>query len=74
MRDILVTLMILGSLPFILRNSVNGIFVRCWMRFMYPHRLCWGFARNFQFAQIVAITVLISVFISKEPKQMLFSA
>ena len=69
MRDIFVTLVILGSLPFILQRPFVGILVWCWLGFMNPHRLCWGFARDFQFAQIVAITTLVSIFISREPKQ-----
>ena len=69
MRDIFVTLIILGSLPFILQRPFFGILVWCWLGFMNPHRLCWGFAKDLQFAQIVAITTLISIFISKEPKE-----
>jgi len=69
MRDIFVTLIILGSLPFILRRPFVGVLVWCWLGFMNPHRLCWGFARDFQFAQIVAITTLASILLNKEPKQ-----
>jgi probable O-glycosylation ligase (exosortase A-associated) len=36
---------------------------------MNPHMLCWGFARGFPFAQIVAITTLLSLLFSQEPKQ-----
>nr|QNO45283.1 hypothetical protein GHMBFEBI_00017 [Methanosarcinales archaeon ANME-2c ERB4] len=69
MRDIFVTLVIFGSLPFILQRPFVGILVWCWLGFMNPHMLCWGFARGFPFAQIVAITTLASILLNKEPKQ-----
>jgi probable O-glycosylation ligase (exosortase A-associated) len=37
---------------------------------MNPHRLAYGFAQTMPFAQIVAITTLLGVLLSKEPKQM----
>ncbi len=37
---------------------------------MNPHKLAWGFAASMPFAYIVAITTLISVLTSKEPKHM----
>jgi probable O-glycosylation ligase (exosortase A-associated) len=36
---------------------------------MNPHRLTWGFAYDFPFAQVVAVTTLLAVVISKESKQ-----
>jgi len=36
---------------------------------MNPHRLTYGFAFSFPFAQIIAIVTLISLFKSKEPKR-----
>ena len=69
MRDIFVTLVIFGSLPFILQRPFVGILVWCWLGFMNPHMLCWSFARGFPFAQIVAITILASILLNKEPKQ-----
>ena len=69
MRDIFVTLIIFGSLPFILQRPFVGVLVWCWLGFMNPHILCWGFARGFPFAQIVAITTLASILLNKEPKQ-----
>lgn len=69
MRDISVTLVILGSLPFILRRPYIGVLMWAWIGYMNPHRLCWGFAYNFPFAEIVAGVTLISIMISKEPKK-----
>ncbi|MAT52320.1 MAG: putative O-glycosylation ligase, exosortase A system-associated [Porticoccaceae bacterium] len=68
MRDILVTLLVFGSLPFILMRPYVGVLVWSWLSYMNPHRLTWGFAYDMPFAQIVAVTLLISVFINKDKK------
>src|SRR5687768_15906986 len=61
MRDIAVTLLVLGSLPFILKRPWLGVLVWVWLGVMNPHRLSWGFAYNFPFAQIVAIATLLAL-------------
>ena len=73
MRDILVTLTIFGSLPFILWKPFYGLLVWTWLAFMNPHRMSWGFATTMPFALIVAITTLFSILISKEPKKIPWS-
>lgn len=66
MRDILVTALVFGAIPFILMRPHIGILVWSWLGYMSPHRLTWGFAYAMPFAQIVAIAVLISAFINKK--------
>lgn len=66
MRDILVTLLVFGSLPLILWRPYIGILVWSWLSYMNPHRLAWGFAYSMPFAQIVAITLLFAVVIGRE--------
>ncbi|MGH8596594.1 MAG: putative O-glycosylation ligase, exosortase A system-associated, partial [Gammaproteobacteria bacterium] len=68
-RDLIVTAIAFGSLPYILRRPHIGILVFAWLSYMNPHRLCWGFAYDFPFALIVAVTTLVSLLISKEPKR-----
>lgn len=68
MRDILLTLIVFGSLPFILKYSYVGIYVWSWLSYMNPHRLTWGFAFYMPFAQIVAVTLLFAILMSKEKK------
>ena len=70
MRDIAVTLAVFGSLPFILRRPWLGIIVWTWLGFMNPHRLACGFSTTMPFAQIVAITTLVAMLVSREPKKM----
>ncbi|MEZ5504068.1 MAG: DUF5935 domain-containing protein [Halioglobus sp.] len=61
MRDIVLTIVVFGSLPFIFRRPYFGVLVWSWLSYMNPHKLCWGFAQYMPFAQIVAITLLASL-------------
>ncbi|MDH3637494.1 MAG: putative O-glycosylation ligase, exosortase A system-associated [Gammaproteobacteria bacterium] len=69
MRDLIVTLAVLGSLPFILLRPYVGVLVWSWLGYMNPHRFTWGFAYNFPFSQIVALTTIVAVVLSTDPKR-----
>ncbi|MDZ7782429.1 MAG: putative O-glycosylation ligase, exosortase A system-associated [Halioglobus sp.] len=73
MRDIIITVMVFGLLPFILRNAWYGVLVWSWLSYMNPHRLAWGFAYTMPFAQIVAIVLLASLIFNKESKKLPFN-
>jgi len=68
MRDLFVTAIVLGSLPFILKRTYIGVLMWSWLAYMNPHRISWGFARDFPFAYTVAIVTLISLLFNKEKK------
>lgn len=68
MRDILITLLIFGSIPFILRRPHIGVLVWSWIGYMNPHRLAFGFAYNFPFALIIGLVTVISMVFSKETR------
>jgi probable O-glycosylation ligase (exosortase A-associated) len=68
MRDIAVTLIILGSIPFILRRPWVGVLMWTWVGIMNPHRLTWGFAYSMPFAMIIGLATLIALIFSKEKK------
>ena len=70
MRDILITVMVFGILPFILRYPWYGVLAWSWLSYMNPHRLAWGFAYNMPFAQIVAMVLLVSLLLSREKKSL----
>jgi len=44
MRDILLTLIVFGSLPVILVRPFVGLLVFAWLGYMNPQKLSWGFA------------------------------
>ncbi len=70
MRDVVVLLIVLGATPFILGRAWIGILVWSWLSYMNPHRLTWGFAYSFPFAQFVAIVTIIALFFDKTPKRL----
>lgn len=74
MRDLIITLVIFGSIPFILMRPSIGVLVWSWLGYMNPHRLTWGFAYNFPFSQVVAVSLILGLFFSKEPKRVPFNA
>jgi probable O-glycosylation ligase (exosortase A-associated) len=61
-------MVVFGSLPFILARPHIGILVWSWIGYMNPHRLTWGFAYSFPFAQVIAIVTIIAVIFSKDRK------
>lgn len=60
----------MGSLVFILRQPHIGIYVWSWLGYMNPHRLAYGFAVDFPFAQIVALVTIAAMFIKNVPKKL----
>ena len=43
MRDLLIVLIVFGSLPLILVRPQIGILMWFWLGMMNPHRLAWGY-------------------------------
>lgn len=73
MRDIFVTAVIFGLLPFVFKRPWVGILLWSWLGYMNPHRLAWGFAYDFPFAMIVGVVTMVSFMASKEKKDMLWT-
>lgn len=69
MRDIALTLIFFSFLIFVFTRPYVGIYIWTWLGLMNPHRLTYGFAFSFPFAQIAAIATLIALIASKEPKR-----
>lgn len=72
MRDLLVTFLVMGSLPFILKRPYIGILVWSWLAYMNPHRLTWGFAYTMPFSFIVAAVLMVAVFMDRSKKSIPF--
>ena len=70
MRDLLVTAMVFGVLPFIFKRPWIGILLWSWLGYMNPHRQTWGFAYDFPFAIITAIVTITAFVFSNEKKDM----
>ncbi|MET0266185.1 MAG: putative O-glycosylation ligase, exosortase A system-associated [Duganella sp.] len=70
MRDLLVTLIVFASLPFILRNPVTGVLMWIWISVMNPHTQGWGYATTFPFAFIIAVATVFSLAVSQQAKKL----
>lgn len=70
MRDLFVTGIIFGLLPFIFKRPWLGILVWSWLGYMNPHRQAWGFAYDFPFAMIVGIVTILAFLFSSAKKEM----
>ncbi len=70
MRDVIVTLAILSSLPYIWLKPHIGIYMWSMISYLNPHRLTWGFAYNFPFAAIIAGMTIVSLLCTKEKKSL----
>jgi probable O-glycosylation ligase (exosortase A-associated) len=60
-RDIVLTLLVAGILPFTLKKPHYGLLLWIWLGIMNPHRLTYGFAYNLPFAQISAIFFFLGI-------------
>ena len=70
MRDLFVTGVIFGLLPFVFKRPWLGILLWSWLGYMNPHRLAWGFAYNLPFSMIVGLVTITAFMMSKEKKDM----
>jgi probable O-glycosylation ligase (exosortase A-associated) len=70
MRDIIVTLLVFGSLPFIFKRPFYGAVLWIWISVMNPHTQSWGFAQSMPFAAIIAGTTVLAMM--ARPKDLYF--
>ncbi|MBF0110229.1 MAG: putative O-glycosylation ligase, exosortase A system-associated [Magnetococcales bacterium] len=69
MRDLLLTLIVFGSLPLIFVRPHYGVYMWAWLTYMTPHRLAWGFAYDFRFNYFVALVTILAMFRSGEVRK-----
>lgn len=73
MRDILITAIVFGAIPFILKRPWVGILLWSWISYMNPHRLAYGFAYDFPYAFIIAIVTILAFLFSRERKEFIWT-
>ena len=66
MRDILLTLIVFGFIPFIFIRPFVGALVLTWLGFMSPHGLTFGFAQELPFSKVISVVTLIALFMYKD--------
>jgi probable O-glycosylation ligase (exosortase A-associated) len=69
-RDVVLTAFIFVMLPMVLAKPHVGILLWTWIGLMNPHKMTWGFAFHFPFAQIVGLVTILAIVLSREPKQL----
>ncbi|MBF0187388.1 MAG: putative O-glycosylation ligase, exosortase A system-associated [Magnetococcales bacterium] len=68
MRDLVLTLFILGMMPLAFYNPRVGLLLWAWVGYMNPHRLTWGFAYNYRFVYFIAIITLAGMLFSPKAR------
>ena len=74
MRDVFILLVVFSTIPLIFLRPHVGILAWCWISYMNPHRLTWGFAYEFPVAMAVGVATLGAWMLSKEPKKFQINA
>lgn len=69
MRDLFVAIVVFGLLPMALRRPQVGIYLWAWIGYHNPHRLAFGWARDFSWAMVIALVTFVGMLFSKEPKR-----
>src|SRR5437764_1306014 len=69
MRDLVVILLVFGSVPFTLVRPQIGILMWFWLGLMNPHRLSWDYAQQSRVALVVGAATLIAWLVSSERKR-----
>jgi probable O-glycosylation ligase (exosortase A-associated) len=73
MRDLIVLLLMLLSIPFTFKRPVVGVLTYAFFSLMNPHRITYGFAGSFPFVMIIAAVTLLATLASKEQKKVPFT-
>jgi probable O-glycosylation ligase (exosortase A-associated) len=68
MRDFLIVVAVLGSVPLTLVRPQVGVLMWYWLSLMNPHRLSWGYAYSMRVALIVAVATCLGWVFSRERK------
>ena len=74
MRDILLLGFIVLLCLSMFKKPFYGVLAWCWVSYMLPHKLTWGFMNHFPVAQVVAISFVVSLLFYKESKKIAWTA
>jgi probable O-glycosylation ligase (exosortase A-associated) len=68
MRDVVLTVLIIGLLPVCFSRPWIGVLAWYWFGLMNPHMFTWGFARTMQFAMLIAVATLAGILFARDRK------
>lgn len=66
MRDLALLGIVLGAMPFALRQTWIAVLLWTWISVMNPHKLAFGFAYNAPFAAMAAGAAMVSILFSRD--------
>ena len=66
MRDLLVSLLVLGSLPLAFKKPLVGLLMFSMLAYMRLQDLSWGFAKDERWSMYVAVTMLAGWLVARE--------
>src|SRR6266478_195102 len=72
-RYVVLTLAFVGLLPVCVARPWIGVLVWCWLGFMNPHRLTWGFSAQLPFAFMAGIATLVGLVFTNERKPFIWN-
>jgi putative inorganic carbon (HCO3(-)) transporter len=71
-RDLIVTVIILGAMPVCFVSPYFGILMWYWVTYFNPHRFTWGYAYNLPVAMLIALPTLVgTLFVKKTMRALL---
>lgn len=70
MRDIILILFVVSSVPFVLKRPYYGILMLALFGYLNPHRLVFGFAAHLPFYTFFVAITLISIAINRDIKKL----
>ncbi len=68
MRDLIIVLVVFGSIPVVLVRPQIGVLMWYWISLMNPHRLSWGYAYALRVALVVGVVTILAWLFSRERK------
>ena len=74
MRDLIVSLIVVGSLPACFRRPLIGLLMFSVLAYMRLQDLAWGFARYQRWSYIVAMVTFAGYFAARDRKSPVFEA
>lgn len=71
MRDIALSILIFGSIPFVLSRPFIGVLIWTWLAYFNPQKMTFGFAMRMPFSQLIGgATILAWLFNPRESKKL----
>jgi putative inorganic carbon (HCO3(-)) transporter len=74
LRDLLISGILVSTLPFVFRHVFIGVLLWTWVSIMNPHRLAYGFIHNAPIAAAIAGITLLGLFTTRDRVKLAWSA